>query len=178
MRTVLAERDRRAARIAELAAGFGGTIIQLTICVPGLPKNNEEIREAAAFGGAVLALSLEKRGWKSLFSETWQGEAGPCHLWVVAAQPRAVKELTVGLESSSILGRIWDFDVFEAGGRKLDREVLGLQARTCFLCGNPAAVCSGRQSHHPEEVVRYFRTLLTRGIQELRDGMANDSVSL
>ncbi len=164
---MLAERERRAERRAALSAECGATVVQLTICAPGVRKDGADIRRAARYGAALLEKVLAERGLRTLHGESRDGEAGPCWLWVVEAEASLVKGVAVGLENGYSLGRLWDFDVYGPEGSKLDRESVGSDARTCFVCGSPAAVCAGRRLHEPTEVARLFSELLERGMVEL-----------
>ena len=164
---VLAERDRRGERRAALSAEYGATVVQLTICAPGVRKDGNDIRKAARSGAALLERVFAERGLRTLHGESRDGEAGPCFLWVVEAEAALVKGVAVGLENGYSLGRLWDFDVYGPGGSKLDRESVGSEARTCFVCGSPAAVCAGRRLHESAEVARRFSELLERGMEEL-----------
>jgi holo-ACP synthase CitX len=85
---------------------------------------------------------------------------------VVDAEATLVKNVAIGLEDGYSLGRLWDFDVYGPEGSKQDRAEIGKAARTCFVCGSPAAVCAGRRVHELAEVERRFHELLTLGICE------------
>jgi len=136
--------------------------------VPGQRKDGPEISEAARLGAVRLEGVLEGRALAVLHRESWNGAAGPCFMWVVEADTALVKGVTVGLEDGYSLGRLWDFDVYDARGLKLDREAIGSAARTCFVCGSPATVCAGRRLHGSAEVVGHFAGILERGIAELK----------
>ena len=163
---VLDDRDRRQARRSLLTAEYARTLVQLTMVVPGQCKDGTDISEAARLGAARLERVLEGRALPVLHRESWNGAAGPCFMWVLEADAALVKGVTVGLEDGYSLGRLWDFDVYDARGSKLDREAVGSAARTCFVCGSPAVVCAGRRLHGSAEVVRLFVGILERGIAE------------
>ena len=166
---ILAERERRGERRAELSAESGLTVVQLTIAAPGRRKNGEDIGTAARFGAALLERRLAERGLGVLRSEARDGAAGPCYLWVVDADAGLVKSIAVGLEDGYFLGRLWDIDVYGSGGSKLDREALGKAARKCFVCGSPAAICAGRRLHELADVELRFKEILDRGIEEMEE---------
>lgn len=166
---VLAERERRAERRSALSAAFGRTVVQLTVCAPGPRKDGEGIRTASRRGAALFRTALSAAGVPILREEGRDGIAGPCFLWVVDADAALVKRTAVGLEEGYPLGRLWDFDVHLPDGSKLDREAVGSAARTCFVCGSPAAACAGRRLHELPEVERRFGELLERGIEETEE---------
>ena len=45
------------------------------------------------------------------------------------------------------LGRLLDIDVIAPDGGKISRTEIGLPARRCLLCGNPAPVCARSRAH-------------------------------
>ncbi|MFA6508342.1 MAG: citrate lyase holo-[acyl-carrier protein] synthase [Treponemataceae bacterium] len=164
---MLAERDRREYRRTVLATEYKATIVQLTIVAPGVRKDSPDIRKAFWYGKALLENVLTERGLRTLLSESREGNAGPCSMWVVEAEAALVKRAAVGLEDGYSLGRLWDFDVYGPGGLKLDREAVGSDARKCFVCESPAAICAGRRLHGSAEVVRCFMEILERGIEDM-----------
>ncbi|GAB1482069.1 citrate lyase holo-[acyl-carrier protein] synthase [Treponema sp.] len=164
---VLSEREQRTARRSALATEYRATVVQLTISAPGVRKDGPDIRSAAEKGAALLEKELAERGLRLSHRETQDGQAGPCIFWVLEAEAVLVKEIAVGLENGYSLGRLWDFDVYSPEGLKLDRESLGSETRTCYVCRSPAAVCAGRRLHESVEVVQRFSELLKRGMEEL-----------
>jgi holo-ACP synthase len=170
---VTAERERRAARRAELSAAYRATIVQLTMVVPGPRKDSRDIRTAAMHGGSLLDEALTRSSLLTTHHEAWGSPAGPCAFWAIVAEAAHVKRITLLLEETYVLGRLWDFDVCDAEGTTIDRDAFGLGARTCLVCGDAAAVCAGRRLHPIEEVSARFQNLLARGIGELggEDGL-------
>jgi len=165
---VLDDRYRRQDRRCRLTIEYARTLVQLTMVVPGQRKDGPEISEAARLGAARLEAVLEGRALAVLHRESWNGAAGPCFMWVLEAGAALVKGVTVGLEDGYSLGRLWDFDVYDGKGSKLDREAVGSATRTCFVCGSPAAICAGRRLHGSAEVVWRFTGILERGMAELK----------
>jgi holo-ACP synthase len=168
-----AERERRSARRSELAARYGTTIVQLTMVVPGPLKDSRAIRTAALHGVALLDEALTLSGLRPIHREAWNSPAGPCTLWAVETVATTAKRITLRLEETYTLGRLWDFDVCDAQGTTIDRAAFGLGARSCLVCDGIAAVCAGRRLHPIEMVLTRFEYLLGRGISELggEDGL-------
>lgn len=168
---VLADREARSARRAELAARWAGAgrpiaVVQLSLAVPGAVKSDPEIRLAVSLGARAWEDRAAVLGLPLLHSETREGASGPCRLWVVDADARETKSLIIGLEEGSSLGRLWDFDVYDEESRHVGRDTLGVPPRRCYLCGEAAAVCAGRRVHALDAVERRFRELLRAGIAD------------
>ena len=77
---------------------------------------------------------------------------GPYHLATCAGSPERAKEAAVALEAAQAAGRILDVDVFRADGTQLGRAQLGLPARPCLLCPEPAADCA-RLGRHDQDAL-------------------------
>jgi holo-ACP synthase CitX len=168
---VLADREARSARRAELAARWASSgrpvaVVQLSLAAPGPVKSDAEIQLAVSLGARSWEDRAAALGLPLLHSEAREGASGPCRLWVVDADARETKSLIIGLEEGSSLGRLWDFDVYDESARHVGRETLGAPARRCYLCGEAAAVCAGRRVHALDAVERRFRELLRAGIAD------------
>lgn len=166
---ILADREARTAIRMKLTQGWSGrsvAVVQLCLVVPGPIKSDKEIDLAVDLGARSWEDRAAALGLTLLHGEARLGPAGPCRFWVVEADPREIKSLIIGLEESCGLGRLWDFDVYDEEGLHIGRAQLGVPPRRCFVCGEVAAICSGRRLHDPLLVEGRFRELLRHGIAE------------
>jgi holo-ACP synthase len=62
-------------------------------------------------------------------------------------------------EELSPVGRLWDFDVFDANGVLYSRSQFNLPTRHCLICDNEAKVCARQRSHSLEEILRRIEEL-------------------
>ena len=62
------------------------------------------------------------------------------------------KRLTVELEDTHPLGRLFDADIILPEGRPLSRTELGAPPRRCLLCDREARFCMRNGSHTREEL--------------------------
>jgi holo-ACP synthase/triphosphoribosyl-dephospho-CoA synthase len=69
----------------------------------------------------------------------------------VAAEGIRVKGLGLYIEQTHPLGRLFDIDVIEGGG-KISRAGLGLEERKCLVCGGGAFACGRSRAHKAEEL--------------------------
>lgn len=71
-----------------------------------------------------------------------------------------LKRLTVGIEESHRLGRLFDIDVFIHTPTPLGRTALGLAARRCLVCDRPAHECVRSRRHRLPELYAKIATLV------------------
>lgn len=141
--------DGREARAREQARWLGrpGTLLCMTLNMPGPVKRFPLADAAFAEGARLLALQLEGAGFPLLERQTVDRPAGlECYMRVEGAA-ETVKRCTLQLEEQPPLGRLLDVDVFAPDGRKVGRETLGLPPRSCLLCPRPAAECARSRAH-------------------------------
>lgn len=82
-------------------------------------------------------------------------------LRVVDADPLAVKRLCIAIEESQPAGRLLDLDVYSAPAVQIGRARLGLPARRCLVCDQPAVDCMRTRRHGIAEVVAKTHELLS-----------------
>ena len=81
---------------------------------------------------------------------------GPEALYVVEAHARELKQALVALEESHPLGRLWDIDVIDPDAGPVARASLGLPARRCLVCEEPAHACARSRRHPLDEVLQFI----------------------
>lgn len=157
---ILEARDRRAQRQRELLARWGGPLISFTMNIPGPVKDTPLIRRGFATGCRMLYEALEAGGMPVLCRHE-EKEATGCQLYcAVRADAAAVKALCTRIEDASPLGRLFDMDVLDGDGQKLDRETVGGGARNCIVCGAPGRGCASRRVHSVPELQAATRQIL------------------
>lgn len=82
-------------------------------------------------------------------------------LRVLDADPLSVKRLCIGLEESHPAARLLDLDVYASETVQIGRASLGLQARRCLVCDQPAVDCMRTRRHSIAEVIAKTHELLT-----------------
>lgn len=147
---LLAARDARAALERDLLARYAGcTLVVLTVVVPGAEKRTEAsllvARAACAALDKLLAAHCRHRLERDLAT-------GFEAYWLVDLPQEEAKRLTVELEDTHPLGRLFDADIILPEGRPLSRTELGAPPRRCLLCDREARFCMRNGSHTREEL--------------------------
>ena len=147
---LLAARDARAALERDLLARYAGcTLVVLTVVVPGAEKRSEAsllvARAACAALDKLLAAHCRHRLERDLAT-------GFEAYWLVDLPQEEAKRLTVELEDTHPLGRLFDADIILPEGRPLSRTELGAPPRRCLLCDREARFCMRNGSHTREEL--------------------------
>lgn len=150
---ILAAREARAARQRALLEEFQCPLVSFTMNIAGPVKTSPRIRRAFDLGLSELEAALEH---KVLHRETLHAVTGDEAMLSVDLDARELKAICTAIEEASPLGRLFDMDVLEPGGRKLDRET----ERRCLICGAPGRGCASRRLHSVAELQAATQTLI------------------
>jgi len=155
---ILEARERRAQRQQELLTQYQKPLICFTMNIPGPVKQHRDIATAFAVGDRLLRNRLH--GHPVLHRELHYENTG-CEGYYVADLPAGeLKYITIGIEDTEPIGRLFDMDVLDVDGRKLSREEFELPRRRCLLCGQEAAVCARSRAHGLDQLLEKVRELL------------------
>ena len=158
---ILEARERRVARQQELLARYGGPLISFTMNIAGPVKDSPLIRRAFFAGCRQLKAALDAA---ALPVRCWEEErsATGCQLYsAVEGEPLAVKKLCAEIEDATALGRLFDMDVLNVDGNKLDREQVDGGERNCIVCGAPGRGCASRRLHTVAELQSATRRIMS-----------------
>lgn len=156
---MLRERENRAGRQRALLGRFSRPVLCFTMNIPGPVKDSPLIRRGFAFGRDTLNHRLPKN--KILFSSATCAVTGCEALYAVDMDALSLKKLCVTIEDELPLGRLWDMDVLDADGTKLERSQVGGKSRDCIVCGAPGRACASRRAHRVEELQAAVRRILS-----------------
>lgn len=126
----------------------GASLVCLTMNIAGPVKRTENILRAFAWGAEEIRAVLAAH--RLLFDASIDEITGPEAVFVVDGDAREIKRRLCALEDGCALGRLMDIDVIAPDGGKIARTELGLPARRCLLCGEPAPVCARSRTHTVE----------------------------
>lgn len=161
LEALLANREDRQARQDALREKTGLPLLSMTLNLPGPSKRTplsafffdcqaqDLTRLLEGLGAGIPARDRVSRGTGDQLILAVQG-----------LEVEALKSLALTLEENSAASRLLDLDVLSAGGTPFGRAQLGLPARTCLLCDQPAFVCSRSQAHPLQAVQDKSRALL------------------
>ena len=157
---MLEAREARVRAQDGLREQYGVPVISFTLNIAGPVKDSPLIRRAFRAGQEELKAGL----WAARLETLWQGEhlapTGCEELYAVNGTAKEVKALCVSIEDGSSLGRLFDMDVLDSDGRKLDREEVGGGSRSCIVCGRPGKGCASRRVHTVEELQEATRRIM------------------
>lgn len=153
---MLDARERRAERQKQLLAEWKTTLVCFTMNIPGPVKQNPLISRAFREGCRLLEARLPG----ILHRETREEVTGCEGMYAVAGEASAVKAICAAIEDDIPLGRLFDMDVLDTNGRKLDREQVGGGSRNCIVCGAPGRACASRRTHSVETLQAAARNIM------------------
>lgn len=148
---LLDQKEQRAARQQAMLSD-GGSLISYTMNIAGPNKRAPVLRAAFEEGCRLIYKQLAFHGIAVRRQERTDLPGGE-ELYVLTDAPAdAVKALTVQIEDSCLMGRLWDIDVMDEKGIRT-RRALGYPPRRCLICDEPAVVCARGRAHRREAVV-------------------------
>ena len=150
LQTILDAREKRVLRQRELLEKYRKPLLCFTMNIPGPEKLNRDVSIGFFVGNRLLADALS--GYHILHAEERRSPAGCEAFYAVDIDARELKRLAVELEEIDPIGRLFDMDVLDTDGKKLDRESMGMPRRKCLLCEKDAVLCASRRSHSVAEL--------------------------
>jgi holo-ACP synthase len=160
LQAILDNREERVTRQREMLRQYASPLVSFTVNMPGASKNNIAALRIFREGMKSVERLIAGNGWAVLAQRRHSSPAGPEALACVQAAPYDLKRAMLLLEENHPLGRLFDFDVLTPEGRGISRARFGKPMRSCFLCGNPAALCAREQKHSLEALQNHIRELL------------------
>ncbi|MGE4352573.1 MAG: citrate lyase holo-[acyl-carrier protein] synthase [Oscillospiraceae bacterium] len=161
MENVLLSREIRWDRQLALLQEYNLPLLSFTLNIAGPVKLSGLIYRTFCEGKALILKICSDQDWDILYQEEKCLDTGPEALFAVNADAKSLKVSMLKLESESSLGRLFDLDVLDIGGKKLSRSDFGYSLRRCLLCDRPAAAC-GRTRAHGLEALIFEQTRIQR----------------
>ncbi len=159
---ILQAREERAERQRALLETYRRPLICFTMNIPGPVKDSPLIRRAFLWGCGQLEARLP-----GLLHREVRIERTGCEGYFVAeGDALTVKAVCAALEEETPLGRLFDMDVLDGSGRKLDRSEVGLGERGCLVCGAPGRGCAARRLHSVVQLQQAVRSILEAHFRE------------
>lgn len=141
---ILDSRERRYNRILALINEYDRPVLCAKINYPGTDKNTPEA--AFAFDRLYQAV-LETYSGMVLYRQIIEGADGKSYTAVLEMDGRHAKKIGIEIEERHRLGRVFDIDIYSAGGIPIDRNEMKKETRSCIVCGKNAWECMRRRSH-------------------------------
>ena len=140
LQDILNAREARVQKQKELLKKFQKPLLCFTMNIPGPEKYNSDISVGFQVGHRLIADTF---GARILYKELCRENTGCEGYYIIDLPAAEIKQQAVELEEAPCIGRLFDMDVLDMGGKKLSREV----PRKCLLCDNDAAVCARSRAH-------------------------------
>lgn len=138
---ILTAREDRVKAQQTLLGQYRCPILSFTMNIAGPIKDSPLIRRSFREGIRLLEEVLPASA--ILAAQENHSDTGSTALYAVNMDAPALKEICVRIEEQSKLGRLFDMDVLDAQGKKLERG----DSRGCIVCGAPGRNCAARRLH-------------------------------
>lgn len=140
---MLMAREWRADYQAYLLRTHRCPVICFTMNIPGPLKRSPLIRRSFRWGLAELERKLTGIRFRRVREEVTGCEA----YFAVDADALELKRICTEIEDATPLGRLFDMDVMDAEGTKLERILVNGKSRDCIVCGASGRGCASRRLH-------------------------------
>lgn len=138
---ILNAREARAARQQSLLQQFNCPVVCFTMNIAGPVKTSPLIRRA--FSEGLTALEDALKPYPVHSREVIHAVTGEEAIFSVNADASVLKALCTAIEERVPLGRLFDMDVLDHRGNKLERS----HERCCLICGKPGRSCAAGRLH-------------------------------
>ena len=156
---VLLSREKRVTIQNEMIKKYKLPIISFTMNIPGPIKTNNEIKKAFDIGKNLILENLKKNNIEILEKKELNENTGNELFLSVNSLAEKIKDITVTIEESSELGRLFDIDVIDVNFEKLSRKSF----RKCLICEEQAQECGRSRKHSVEELQKKVEEILSKG---------------
>ncbi|MCR4712128.1 MAG: citrate lyase holo-[acyl-carrier protein] synthase [Clostridia bacterium] len=164
---MLAAREKRAARQQKMLAEFDRPLISFAMNIAGPVKDSPLIRRSFSYGLTELEQALRGAGLRPVRRLFRRAVTGPEALFVVRGEAKELKRLCLQVEEAKPLGRLFDLDVLDEKGVKMDRADFGKEERGCIVCGAVGRGCASRRLHSLAELQEAQEHLMREHFDEL-----------
>ena len=161
---ILEARERRVDRQKALLEQYKLPLVCFTMNIAGPEKCNELVRWGFELGNHWLLAQLSDL--RVLHKELYVEPTGCEGYYVVDITPEELKYRAVMVEDHAPVARLFDMDVLDCDGNKLERTALGFPGRKCLLCDNPAHACGRSRAHTVAQLQAETKRLLQEAINQ------------
>lgn len=163
---VLHARDARAARQQALLKRHCTPLISFTMNIAGEIKRDPWIERAFRVGAERIEKQLSWHEVPVLESICTIEFTGCEQLWAVQAETAQLKAWMQAVEEADELGRLFDIDVIDINGSRLERAI----PRRCLICDGPAKACGRSRSHPAQELYLRAQSIIRAHFEKERAG--------
>ena len=156
---ILLSREKRVAIQNEMIKKYSLPIISFTMNIPGPIKTNNEIKKTFYIGKKLILEKLKENNIEILEVQELNENTGNELFLSVNSLAEKIKDITVTIEESSELGRLFDIDVIDVNFEKLSRKSF----RKCLICEEQAQECGRSRKHSVKELQDKIEEILSKG---------------
>ncbi len=151
---ILTSREERAKKQINLIKKFCRPVVCFTMNIAGPVKTSPLIIRAFKEGIRILRENIDST--IILEEDITISHTGCEALFSVDMSADSIKNICTGIEEASALGRLFDMDVIDTDGHKLERTSL----RGCLVCHAPGRDCAAGRLHTVEEIQSVTRKIM------------------
>ncbi len=156
LRDILNAREARVRRQQSLLTKYQTPLLCFTMNIAGPVKTMPLIERGFRAGVEMLDKRLSQE--KILFREIRVLSTGCEAIYAISISAPELKLLCIDIEDTHPLGRLFDMDVMDTDGTKLERSV----QRGCMVCGATGRGCAASRAHSVETLQRVTWEMLTQ----------------
>lgn len=153
MAKILDARENRVQIQQEMLQKSPSCLLSFTLNIPGPVKVFPYTKWTYEVGISIILKGISLLNGVIIEQKEVKKDTGWEAFFALNLHPEDMKAYLLGQEEQHPLGRLFDFDILRADGRKLSRQELGFLERTCLLCGNPAFLCGRSRTHSAQELL-------------------------
>ena len=150
-------RERRAAYQQFFLSEYNCPLISFCLNIPGPIKTNTELRITFETGKIEIINLLHSLHIQILDSVEIHEITGDELILCIDYSAPKLKALTICIENTHALGRLFDIDIIDINGIKLSRGTF----RKCLICDNQAQDCARSRNHTIAEMQQTIAQLLS-----------------
>lgn len=144
---VLQARENRA-DIQRRLLSENHAVLSFCMNIPGPVKTSPLIIRTFELGLSLLYKVFKENDIKILNRVDIRQITGPEMICSLSCPADKAKELCLSIEDNCTAGRLFDMDVLDTDGSKLERK----EERECLVCGKSGRYCASRRIHTVEEL--------------------------
>ena len=152
-------REKRVTIQNEMIKKYNKPVISFTMNIPGPIKINNKIKKAFDIGKNLILENLKENNIKVLEIQELNENTGNELFISVNSLAEKIKNMTVAIEESCELGRLFDIDVIDINFEKLSRKSF----RKCLICEEQAQECGRSRKHSVKELQDKIEEILIKG---------------
>ena len=161
---ILASREERVKRQKELIDKYKCPLVYFTMNIAGPVKTNTLIEKAFYEGVERIKSALQDK--MILYQDAFVKHTGCEAVFSVKDDANSLKKLCVEIEQSNRIGRLYDIDIIDTNGKKIERAT----ERNCIVCGSHGRGCAAGRIHSVSELQSITKEIiLTHFLKKMKE---------